>query len=106
MDIESKRLATIMALAQVAATFFVYMMALFVGGMCKKTWEFVPKYASHSQMAALCLLALPFVWLAWVFHLQSKGKETLLWMVFYAGFPYVVCLLIWGGWLFSTLFMR
>ena len=91
MDIQSRRAATIMALAQTGATFVVYMVATFVG-------------ADRAQTISLCLLAVPLVWLFLVLYLQDKGKEIRLAILFYAGYPYVILLLLWAAWLFSTLF--
>lgn len=104
MDIQSRRAATIMALAQVGATFVVYMMATFIVGMGKRE-GYVWPFAERSQTIALCLLAIPFVWLFLVLYLQDKGKEIRLAILFYAGYPYVIFLLLWAARLFSSLFM-
>ena len=109
MDSQSRRSATLLALAQVAATLFLYMVAALAGGVFRYAYgtiNEVPPFAQNAKIISLCLLPIPMIWLYAALCLQGKPRETLLSIVFYSGFFYVVFLLIWIGWLFVRLFSR
>lgn len=104
MDMESRRAATIIALAQVAATFGVYLMVLFVTAPYRKSGGYIPRDLAILQSTGLFLLAIPLGWICLALRLQPRGRDLRLGLVFYGGILYAVILLVAMVMLFARSF--
>lgn len=80
--IESRRVAVIVALIQLAAVFCVFALFCVVEN-------------HRGLLIPLFLFLVPAAWLFLVFQLQKKEKPLLLAVVFYSSFLYVAFLLLW-----------
>lgn len=103
MDMESRRAATIVALAQMGATFSAYLVVLFVSSLIQKSDHYVPEDLAFLRSNGLILLAIPLGWICLVMRLQARGRDLLLGMVFYGGIAYVIGLMISAALVFGRL---